>query len=171
VKNSQLNRELTSASKSIEDGGPDGSDLFENLIEAHPDQRDYVLRERSKAYADAELFDEALADRLLVIDAGSVLPADCYFGGEYALQCGRFDVARDLFDRAATASIAQGATYYLQSSLLLAALASYQLHEDDRSYAYLDQVDDAVEVLWLKGFDRVSKALMLSVLKGSSAGD
>lgn len=95
---------------------------------------------------------------------GRGTPGDSYFGGEYALQAGQFEVARTLFDETIRASLETGSNFYLQSSRLLAALASYQLNDDEASWRYLQLIDDEVEVLWLKGFNRVTKQMVIDAM-------
>lgn len=141
-----------------------GLDLFDELLARHSDYRDKILRERSYAFSEFEMFGEALNDRQAIIGLGAGIVADYYFAGEYALQARLFKLSRDLFDQAIDKSLRSDSSYYLQSSRLLAALASHQLHEIDRCLDYLSRIDDDVEILWLKGFDRVSKKLMLDAI-------
>lgn len=160
-----LKKALADAVKAFSTQGPDaGVALTEKLLSQFPGHRDEILRERSYALLSAGRIADALEDRQAILDSGRGNLADHYFAGEYALQAGLFQRARDLFDQVIHMSQHSGSTYYLQSSRLLAALASYQLNEDNRCRDYLSLVEDDVEVLWLVGFDRVSKALLLEVL-------
>lgn len=142
-----------------------GLEAFQALLLKYPLQRHEILRERSIAYSASALFEDALRDREVILREGREEPRDCYFAGEYALQAGLFTEARHMFDRAIAASLRDSSTYYLASSRLLAALTSYQAGNDVACLAYLDLVDDEVEVLWLKGFNRVSKQLVLEALR------
>lgn len=160
-----MKHELDMALRCLRDEGDEKSaPLFAALLGAHPEQRDNVHRKRSLVLAELGLFDAAVRDRQAVIDGGHQTAGDLYFAGEYALQAGAFDVARGYFDQAIQRAVRSGDPYYLGSSRLLAALASYQLNEDERCRIYLEEVDDDVEVLWLRGFDRVTKQLTLQAL-------
>jgi tetratricopeptide (TPR) repeat protein len=162
---SLMKHELDTALKCLRDEGDEKSaPLFSSLLATYPEQRDNVYRKRSLVLAELDLFDEAVRDRQAIIDGGHHTAGDLYFAGEYALQAGAFDVARNYFDLAIQRAARSGDPYYLGSSRLLAALASYQLNEDERCRTYLEEVDDEVEVLWLRGFDRVTKQLMIQVL-------
>lgn len=147
-----------------QEGTERSAPLFAALLGSNPERRDEVYRKRSLVFAELGLFHSAMGDREAIIDLGSQTLGDLYFAGEYALQAGEFGLSRGFFDLAIENAVPSGNSYYLGSSRLLAALASYQLNEDDRCRAYLETVDDNVEVLWLQGFDRVTKQLMLQVL-------
>lgn len=160
-----MEHELDTALRCLRDEGDEKSaPLFAALVDAYPEQRDSVHRKRSLVFAELGLFDSAVRDRQVIIDGGHQTLGDLYFAGEYALQAGEFGVARSYFDQAIERAVRSGEPYYLGSSRLLAALASYQLSEDERCRPYLAEVDDEVEVLWLRGFDRVTKQLMLQAL-------
>ncbi|MDM7951057.1 hypothetical protein [Hydrogenophaga sp.] len=146
-----------------QDGKEESEQLFSSLLATYPDQRDHLYRKRSLVFAELELFDEAVQDRQAIIDCGQQTIGDLYFSGEYALQAGDFVAARRYFDQVIERA-SGGDPYYLGSSRLLAALASYQLHEDERCRAYLQPVEDDTEILWLKGFDRVTKQMMIEAL-------
>jgi hypothetical protein len=156
--------ELNVALKRLRQYGKEESEhLFFSLLSTCPDQRDHLYRKRSLVFAELELFDEAVQDRQAIIDGGQQTVGDLYFAGEYALQAGNYVAARRYFDQVIERA-SGGDPYYLGSSRLLAALASYQLQEDERCRAYLQRVDDNTEVLWLKGFDRVTKQMMSEAL-------
>lgn len=157
----ELNTALT---RLRQDGQEKSEQIFSSLLAKYPNQRDHVFRKRSLVFAEMELFDEAVQDRQAIIDGGQQKVGDFYFAGEYALQAGDYIAARRYFDQVIETASAGGDPYYLDSSRLLAALASYQLHEDKPCREYLDQVDDNTEVLWLKGFDRVTKQMMSEAL-------
>lgn len=160
-----MKHELDTALQFLRDEGDEKSaPLFSSLLATYPEQRDNVYRKRSLVFAELELFDAAVRDRQAIIDGGYHTAGDLYFAGEYALQAGAFDFARNCFDLAIQRATHGGDPFYLGSSRLLAALASYQLNEDDRCRTYLEEVDDEVEVLWLRGFDRVTKQLMVQAL-------
>lgn len=151
-------------SKFRTEGAEVGAAQFALLMQTYPSKQDEILRERSCAYAESQAFEEALSDRRAILDMGRGTPGDSYFGGEYALQAGQFEVARTLFDETIRASLETGSNFYLQSSRLLAALASYQLNDDEASWRYLQLIDDEVEVLWLKGFNRVTKQMVIDAM-------
>lgn len=157
----ELNTALT---RLRQDGQEKSEQIFSSLLATYPNQRDHVFRKRSLVFAEMELFDEAVQDRQAIIDGGQQKVGDFYFAGEYALQAGDYTAARRYFDRVIEIASSGGDPYYLDSSKLLAALASYQLHEDKRCREYLNQVAENTEVLWLKGFDRVTKQMMSEAL-------
>jgi hypothetical protein len=160
-----MKHELDTALQCLRNEGEEKSaPLFSSLLTTYPEQRDNVYRKRSLVFAELELFDAAVRDRQSIIDGGHQTGGDLYFAGEYALQAGAFDIARNYFDQSIQRAARGGDPYYLGSSRLLAALASYQLNEDERCRAYLEEVGDDVEVLWLRGFDRVTKQLMIQAL-------
>jgi len=160
-----VKKELAVARKRFSREGAElGSGLFDKLLSLHPDYSSEILRERSYAFSEFDMFEEALNDRQVVIESGAGVVADYYFAGEYALQARRLELSRDLFDQTIERSLRSDSTYYIQSSRLLAALVSHQLHENDRCLDYLSLIDDDVEILWLKGFDRVSKKLLLGAI-------
>ncbi len=162
---SPMKHELDMALRCLQEQGADKSEsLFAAVLSAYPEQRDHVYRKRSLVFAELEDFDAAMLDRQAVIEGGRPTVGDIYFAGEYALQAGNFEAARRYFDLAIEKATSGGDAYYIGSSRLLAALACYQLHEDERCRSYLAEVGDEVEVLWLKGFDRVTKQIMLQVL-------
>lgn len=157
--------ELDVALNCLRNDGKDKSERrFSSLLANHPEQRDHVLRKRSVVFAELDLFDAAIQDRQAIINGGQQTNGDLYFAGEYALQAGDYGTARRYFDQMIDRAFDGGDPYYLGSSRLLAALASYQLHEDERCRAYLQAVEDDTEILWLKGFDRVTKQMMIEEL-------
>lgn len=160
-----MKQDLDAALQALRDNNEaESSALFAALITAHPDQRAHILRKRSLALAEMERFDEAFRDRQVIIDGGQPTLADFYFAGEYALQAGQYIAARTYFDEAIHRSKTTGNSSFVDSSRLLAALASCQLNEDQRCSQYLEEVADDVEVLWLKGFDRVTRELVLKAM-------
>lgn len=160
-----MKEELDIALKRLRLDGKDKSEqFFSTLLATYPEQRDHVYRKRSLVFAELELFADATQDRLAIINCGLQTVGDLYFAGEYALQAGDYVAARQCFDQAIEQASRVGDPYYMGSSRLLAALASYQLHEDASCRAYLESVDNNTEVLWLKGFDRVTKQMMREAL-------
>ncbi len=163
-------KDLFEISKKFNEEGPKvGGALFDDLISKYPDKEKEIIRERSQAYASMDLFDDALSDRRVIIEKGADSAADFYFAGECAIQAGYFQEANDYFDEAVKECLSSGSTFYLQSSRLLAGFASYQLHEDDRCRGYLELIDEDVEVLWLKGLNRISKKLLLEAMRRSQS--
>lgn len=138
-------------------------DEFRSLLEANPAEEQEILRQRSKVLADMEQFEEA-RDDLLRVAKLSCSASDYYFSGEYAIQASDFEQALASFASAIRISESSGNDYYLSSSRLLAALACYQLNRDNECRSYLELVDDDTEVLWLVGFDRVTKKMIIDLL-------
>jgi tetratricopeptide (TPR) repeat protein len=158
----KLDDHVSKARAVLREDQPAGHNLFEELIDQHPDARSNILRERSLGYAEIGQFEKALADRGDVADSDASRGGDLYFAGEYAMQAGALSQAVPYFERCIELSVRQQSGYYLNSARLLAALCRCRLGDRVGASALLGEVPDDTSVMWLEGFDdEINKASVL----------
>lgn len=100
-----------------------------------------------------------------VLATGTYTLDDLYLAGEWALDSGLYRDAINLLTRAISASTSEGECWYIDSAYIARAYARVQIGEYDLAQNDLAQIDDNVELSWLRNHPAVSKRSLLICIK------